>query len=100
MKTETITVIEYEPGDIIDISKNQFPTCKQTRELREANEVMILGSRGKTYRVLTDNMKFSNMNSNYCKNIRYIRHVNLFTKGAADGEEETDGGQQIFKTET
>ncbi|MBQ1569663.1 MAG: hypothetical protein IIZ78_00960 [Clostridiales bacterium] len=86
MRVETVEAVIFEPGDIVDISKINFPYESQRfKVLNEANQAMILSKMGQGYRVLTDHMVHGYLFPNCLDKVRYIRHVNLWDEEAADG---------------
>ena len=84
MIKETITIVRYEPGDIIDLSGVKAPDVRGYRELNESKEAMILYRAGESYKILTDKMKYITLHKTQALDVKYLRHVGIFDKEAAD----------------
>ena len=78
MRAETIEVIRWDVGDIVDISMIQGPSARQYKALNNSNKAMILRERGSSYDVLTDDNHCAYIPPQYLDRLRFIKHVDLW----------------------
>lgn len=92
MKKQTVTIMVYEPGDVIDIDQVVFrnqnghenssaASQKKKARLSSNNRMMIIsmeeGRSGMLYRGIMNNGKLMTLKNNELGSEKYIGHVDL-----------------------
>lgn len=78
MKRETVEVIKWDVGDIVDISEISGADTRQYKALNNSKQAMILRERGSSYDVLTSDNHCAHIPPQYLDRLKYIRHVDLW----------------------